>query len=58
MQSTNIGIIVIVVLAALALVIFLAIRNRKDRKELLPPQGTDDSVTKEKMDQLRDQDKL
>ena len=44
--------------AALALIVFIVIRNKKDRKDLLPPGGVDDVINREKMDQQRDQDKV
>lgn len=57
MSSVNTGLIVLVAVAALALIIFLLIRNRKDRKELMPPEATDDPVQEKRMDQHREKDK-
>jgi hypothetical protein len=54
----RIGIIIIVALAAIALIGFLIVRNRKDRKELLPPGATDDPVEEKKMDDHREENKL
>lgn len=58
MQNTNTWIIALIVLAALAVIVFLVIRNLKDRKELLPPGSTDDATEETRMDQQRRQDKL
>ena len=57
MQTTNIGVIVIVVLAALAFVVFIVRRNKKDRRDLLPPGGVDDVINRGKMDQQRDENR-
>ncbi|MDR6567371.1 hypothetical protein SAMN05660461_2886 [Chitinophaga ginsengisegetis] len=54
----RIGIIIIVALAAIALIGFLIVRNRKDRKELLPPGATDDPVEERRMDDQRGRDKV
>ena len=58
MENIHIGVIVIVVMAALALVIFIIARNRRDRKELFPPEATEDTTEKEKMDQQREEPRL
>lgn len=57
MSELNTGVIVIVGLAALALIVFLAVRNQKDRKKILPPETTDDPVEETKTDQQREEDK-
>lgn len=44
MQHLNWPIIIAVIAMALALMIFLAIRNKRDKKELLPPDTTEDPV--------------
>lgn len=57
MSAVNTGLIIIVALAALALIVFLIVRNYKDRKELLPPDVTDDPVKEKRMDHHREKDK-
>lgn len=57
MQGANISIIVIVVLAAIGLLVFLMIKNRRDRKKIFPPESTD-PVEEEKTGQQRSKDKL
>lgn len=36
MQSVNMSVIIVVIIAAVALMVFLIIRNKKDRKTLRP----------------------
>jgi hypothetical protein len=43
-QHLNWPIIIAVIAVALALIIFLALRNKRDKKELLPPDTTEDPV--------------
>lgn len=52
------GIIVLIALAALTLIIFLIIRNKKDRKNLFPPDSTEDATEETRRDQHRQEDKL
>jgi hypothetical protein len=53
MQHINLGVIVVVVVAVLALIVFIIARNKKDRKELLPPEKVDDITAEVRMDQER-----
>ena len=55
MENANITIIVIVGLAALVLVVFLIIRNQKDKKELNP--SGPDAVEEEKTDIQNDRER-
>ncbi len=57
MASLNIGLIVIVGSLALALIVFLAVRNQKDKKKIMPPEAIDDAVEQTRTDQQREQDK-
>jgi len=57
MVSLNIGLIVIVGSLALALIVFLAVRNQKDKKKIMPPEAIDDAVEQTRADQQREQDK-
>lgn len=57
MQSKNIAVIVVFALAAIALVVFLIRKNRKDKKELFTPEATD-PVAEEKMRQQEDKERL
>ncbi len=41
MGTNEITILVIVAVAAIALITFLIMRNKKDRKEILPPTSED-----------------
>jgi hypothetical protein len=56
MSSANI-IVILVVIAAIALVVFLIIRNKKDRRELINPDATD-PLGQEKREQKRGEDQL
>lgn len=58
MQTIDIGIIILVAIGALALVLFLVMKNRKDRKKLWPTQGTDGPMVTDKMDEHRERSKL
>jgi hypothetical protein len=49
-------VIVVVVVAVLGLIVFLTVRNRKDRKELFPPEKVDDVTAEVRMDQERKSD--
>lgn len=49
----NTTIIIIVAVAALALIVFVTVRNMKDRKKILPPDSTDDKVLETRMDKDR-----
>ncbi|WEK34031.1 MAG: hypothetical protein P0Y53_16205 [Candidatus Pseudobacter hemicellulosilyticus] len=57
MQNLQLGIIIIVAVAALALIIFLVMRNKKDRKEIYSPEKMDDAVGEQKMEQQRREDR-
>lgn len=52
MENLNITTIVIVVIIGLALIVFVTVRNQKDKKELNP--DAPDAVTEEKTDELND----
>ena len=52
------GVIVLIALAALSLIIFLIVRNQKDKKKLFPPGSGDDEVQETRQDQRRQKDKL
>ncbi|UYQ94490.1 hypothetical protein MKQ68_05220 [Chitinophaga horti] len=54
----NWPLILTVAIAAIALVIFLARRNRQDKEEILPPEVTDDPVLKTKRDQQAREDSI
>jgi FtsZ-interacting cell division protein ZipA len=54
MHYVNVTTIVIVTLIAIALIVFMILRNRKDKKELLK----DDPVEDEIANQQRQKDKL
>jgi FtsZ-interacting cell division protein ZipA len=41
MQHINLTTVIIVGLAAIALIVFVILRNKKDRKKYLPPDSTD-----------------
>jgi len=41
MEDINIPLIIIVVIVVVALLLFLNWRNRRDRKNLFPPESTD-----------------
>jgi uncharacterized protein YxeA len=56
-RSMDIAIILIVVLAAIALLVFLIRKNRRDKKELFTPEATD-PVAEEKKEQQGDKDNL
>lgn len=49
--------VAIIILAVLILVIFIIIRNCKDKKELLSPGPNEDPVEEEKMDIQRRKEK-
>jgi preprotein translocase subunit YajC len=57
MSTVNIGVLVIVGLAALALLIFMIVKNQRDKKKYFPPESTD-PVEEEKTDSLRKGDKI
>jgi hypothetical protein len=50
------GVIVPVIIAGAALIVFLTIKNIRDKKKLLPPDSTDDVVNEQRMDQERRRD--
>lgn len=52
MENLNITTVVIVVIIGLALVIFVTVRNQKDKKELNP--DAPDAVTEEKTEEMND----
>ena len=52
MENVNILTIVIVIIAALALIIFVTVKNQKDRNELNP--DSQDAVEEEKTDAEHD----
>lgn len=52
------GIIVLIALAALSLIIFLIVRNQKDRKKIFPPDSADDVTEEIRRDQQRQEDRL
>ena len=54
-MSTNEIIVIVAVTAAIVLVAFLIMQNKKDRKEFLPPEATD-PVEEEKIEQLEKKD--
>ncbi|MGN6435273.1 MAG: hypothetical protein ACTHMM_02020 [Agriterribacter sp.] len=49
----NTAIVIIVAIVALALIVFVTIRNVKDRKKVLPPDSTDDKVLEARMNKER-----
>ena len=55
MQMFNSGAIAIIVIVTIVILVLLIIKNRKDKKEFLPP---DDTVNEQKMDQTRNRDKI
>ena len=55
MQMSNSGAIAIIVIVTIVILVLLIIKNRKDKKEFLPP---DDTVNEQKMDQTRNRDKI
>lgn len=57
MGDTNYFIIILVLIAAVALVVFLMVRNRRDRKKYINPTDTD-PVEGDKMDHERDRDRI
>lgn len=56
MEHINIPAVVIIVIIGLALVIFVTVRNQKDKKELNP--DAQDAVKEEKTDELNDRQKI
>jgi hypothetical protein len=56
MLQINLGVVVVVVIAALGLIVFIIVRNKKDRKELLPPEKVEDVTAEVRMDQERKSD--
>lgn len=57
MNGINYFIIILVILAAISLVVFLMVRNKRDREKYINPTDTD-PVEGEKMDQERKRDKI
>lgn len=55
MQTMNLGPVIIVGVLVLALLVFLILRNKKDRREVMPPdESTEDAVEiKREEDELR-----
>lgn len=55
MQTMNLGPVIIVGVLVLALLVFLILRNKKDRREVMPPdESTEDAVeVKREEDELR-----
>lgn len=49
---------ILIISAAVLLVVFLAIKNNKDRKNLITPEKESDSVGEENMDHNNRRDKL
>ncbi|MGN6492638.1 MAG: FeoB-associated Cys-rich membrane protein [Agriterribacter sp.] len=45
----NTTIVIIVGIVALALIVFVTVKNVKDRKKVLPPDSTDDKVLEARM---------
>lgn len=58
MQHINIGVLIVAVLAAMGLIIYLVIRNRKDRKNFSPPDAGGDPVEEERAEQQRKRDSI
>lgn len=56
MEQVNIFVIVIIVIIGLALIIFVTVRNQKDKKDLNP--GAPDAVTEEKTDEMNDRQQI
>ncbi|MEO5648488.1 MAG: hypothetical protein ABIR03_01040 [Ginsengibacter sp.] len=56
MEKTEIAIVVLVIIAAIALIIFLACRNQKDKKSLNP--DAPDAVEENRMDHDRKTDRI
>ncbi|NCI46221.1 hypothetical protein [Sediminibacterium soli] len=56
MENVNIPIVVIVVIIALAIVLFVTIRNQKDRKKMNP--DAPDSMEETKTDDMNDRQHL
>lgn len=57
LRSMDIAIILLVALAAIALLVFLTRKNRRDKKELFTPEATD-PVAEEKKEQQENKDNL
>ncbi|PUZ29372.1 hypothetical protein DCC81_07935 [Chitinophaga parva] len=55
MQTMNLGPVIIVGVLVLALLVFLILRNKKDRREVMPPdESTEDAVEiKRQEDEIR-----
>ena len=58
-KHMNINIeILLIILGALALIIFFILRNRKDREKVLPPNAIDDPVQENRRDADRKKSRL
>ena len=49
----NTTIVIIVSIVALALIVFVTVKNVKDRKKVLPPDSTDDKVLEARLNKER-----
>ena len=58
MEVTNSGAITIIVIVSLVILVLLIVKNSRDRKKLLPPDATGDTVNELKMDKKRRRDKI
>jgi hypothetical protein len=58
MSEINIPAVVIVSLLAIAFIIFIIIRNKKDKNKHLPPSSTGDAVDRIKSDHDRRKDTI
>lgn len=58
MKNASTGTIILIVLISLVLIIFLLIRNWRDRQKNLPPENTDDTVGQGRGDYRRRRNKI
>ena len=55
MSSDNLWVLVLGIIAAVALIVFLNVKNQKDKKDMNP--DADDAVEEKRMDGERDKEK-
>lgn len=55
MENFNVATVVFVIIVGIALIIFINVRNNKDKKEIDP--SSQDAVTEEKTEELNDRER-